>query len=413
MTSQEERCSLGRAWVKTRVETRMDGMTHLDHRAVALSASTAAIVEELGAPEACVAAARALASGADALSVAARRALAVRWHAGGRTPAAHAIEAISAIAGDARVITVAAAFVLARLRAEDGADEAPSALSVWAPLAARHGLGPLQREIEDLAFKRLDRAAYDAVVRFVAERRKERDRAVAVARGALLETLSEAGFEADVTGRAKHLYSIHQKLRARGDRGPVLHDLFGLRVIVADEAACYAALGAIHAAFAALPDRFKDYIVRPKPSGYRALHTCVDMAGVLDRSVEIQIRSRAMHAAAEHGAASHVRYKNLDGVKPAAGLWVYALTPRGEVRRLPRGATPLDFAYAIHTAIGRRYLGARVMGRMVPVDTPLETGDVVEILCSARARPSKGQLARVRTARARNRIRAALQRGSA
>jgi len=375
-----------------------------------LGESVAVIVEDLGAPPECIAAARALDAGADALAVAARRALAVRWFPGGRVPAAHAIEAIVAIAGDGRAIMLAAASVLARLRVADGADaaEVRAALSVWAPLAARFGLGPLQRELEDRAFKIVDRPAYDAVARFVAERREPRDGAVAAARSALLAALEEAGLDAEVTGRAKHLFSIHQKLRARGEHGPVLHDLFGLRVIVDGEAECYAVLGVIHAAFIALPERFKDYVTRPKPSGYRSLHTCVHMAGALDRSVEIQIRSRAMHASAEHGAASHRRYKNQDWLEPDAGRWLYALTPRGEVRRLPVGATPLDFAYAIHTEIGRRYMGAKVKGRMVSADTELHTGDVVEILRSARARPSVGQLGRVRTARARNRIRAAL-----
>ena len=374
-----------------------------------LRESAAAVVEGLGAPPECVAAARAL-DGADPLAAAARRALSVRWVAGGRTPAAHAVEAIVAITGDGRAVLVAAASVLARLRAEGLAEvaEARAALAVWAPLAARLGLGPLQREIEERAFKLVDRPAYDAVARFVAQRREERDEAVAAARSALSAALAEAGLAAEVTGRAKDLYSIHQKLRARGEHGPVLHDLFGLRAIVEDEAACYAVLGEIHAAFPALPERFKDYIARPKPSGYRSLHTCVHMAGTLDRSVEIQIRSRAMHASAEHGAASHLRYKQRDVQDPDAGRRLYVLTPRGEVRRLPPGATPLDFAYAIHTEIGRRYMGAKILGRMVSAETPLHTGDVVEILHSARARPSLGQLGRVRTARARNRIRAAL-----
>jgi GTP pyrophosphokinase len=137
------------------------------------------------------------------------------------------------------------------------------------------------------------------------------------------------------------------------------------------------------------------------------------MGGALDRGVEIQIRSRAMHESAEHGAASHLRYKHTRWQEPAAGRWIYALTPRGEVRRLPPGATPLDFAYAIHTEIGRRYTGAKVNGRMVSADAPLHTGDVVAILHSARAHPAAGQLGRVRTARARNRIRAALASRSA
>jgi (p)ppGpp synthase/HD superfamily hydrolase len=369
--------------------------------------SIAAILEDVGAPAACVAAAHAFGDGGDALAAAAQRALGVRWVEGGRTPAVHAAEAILAIAGDGRAVAVAVASVLARLRGRPPASivQAREALSVWAPLAEHLGLGPLQRELEDRAFELADPPAYAAVMRLVAERSDERARAVARAREALSGALAAAGLDAEMTGRAKHAYSIHRKL---GARGATLHDLFGLRVIVEGEAECYAALGAIHAAFVALPRRFKDYVARPRPSGYRSLHTCVHMADTLDRSVEIQIRSRAMHESAEHGAASHLRYKHPGWQVPEAGRFVYALTPRGEVRRLPQGATPLDFAYAIHSEIGRRYTGAKVMGRMVAADTPLRTGDVVEILHSPRAQPSAGQLRRVRTPRARNRIRAAL-----
>jgi (p)ppGpp synthase/HD superfamily hydrolase len=217
---------------------------------------------------------------------------------------------------------------------------------------------------------------------------------------------------AEISGRAKHLWSIYQKLRTRRDREPSLHDLFGLRVIVEDEAACYEALAAVHAAFTAVPDRFKDYVARPKSNGYQSLHTVVTLPLAVDEQVEIQIRSRAMHARAEHGAASHLGYKGLSAKAP--GLldhrWIYPLTPSGEVRRLPRGATALDFAYAIHTDLGRSYSGAKIGGRLVTLDAPLATGDIVEILSSARSRPTEGQLGRVRTARARNRIRAVLPR---
>jgi len=189
-----------------------------------------------------------------------------------------------------------------------------------------------------------------------------------------------------------------------------LRDLFGLRVLVEDEAAWYEVLGVVHGAFEAVPERFKDYVARPKSNGYQSLHTVVLVPLAAEERVEIQIRSRAMHAHAEHGVASHLRYKHAATVD--AGLvdsrWIYPLTPDGEVRRLPRGAVPLDFAYAIHTAIGRGYNGAKIGGKLVSAGTPLATGDIVEILHSARARPTEGQLGRVRTARARNRIRAVL-----
>ncbi len=234
-----------------------------------------------------------------------------------------------------------------------------------------------------------------------------------MAREALRGALAEGAVEARITGRAKHLWSIHQKLRARRDREPNLHDLFGLRVLVESEAACYEALGVVHAAFTAVPARFKDYVARPKANGYQSLHTVVLVPLAAEEQVEIQIRSRAMHAHAEHGTAAHLRYK---GVEPSAtslleARWIYPLTPSGEVRRLPRGATALDFAYAIHTDVGRGYSGARIGGKLVKIDAPLATGDIVEILHSARAHATEGQLGRVRTARARNRIRAVLHRG--
>lgn len=387
----------------------------------------AAILAGLGAHEDCITAARLLAEGAPrderggalekarTLAAAALRALKIRWVQGGRTPASHAIEAVIALAGGHEALLVATAAALARLR---GAEQDPSrgpplaseALAVWAPVAAHVHLRPLQRELEDLAFKIVDRSAYDAVAHFVALRREDRDRAVEAARTALGAALREAGIEAEITGRAKHLWSIHQKLRARGDRSPRIYDVFALRVTVGDEARCYEALGAVHAAFPSLPERFKDYIAKPKSNGYRSLHTVVRIAAALPDWLEVQIRSRAMHALAEHGAAAHVRYKYRDapGHDAGDGRFTYALTPSGEVRRLPRGATPLDFAYAVHTKLGWGYTGAKVNGRMATIATPLRTGDVVEILHSARARPSEGQLGRVRTARARNRIRAAL-----
>jgi GTP diphosphokinase / guanosine-3',5'-bis(diphosphate) 3'-diphosphatase len=352
------------------------------------------------------------------LAAAAQRALGARWIAGGRTPARHAIEAVRALGGESRALLVAVVITLARLRAsahdgERGRALALESLGVWAPVAALLGVRPLQRELEDLAFKIADRAAYEAVARFVAKTREGRDRALAAARTALAAALADGAVEAEVTGRAKHLWSIHQKLRARRGREPTLHDLFGLRVMVEDEAACYEALGVVHAAFDPVPERFKDYVARPKANGYQSLHTVVVVPLASEERVEIQIRSRAMHVRAEHGAAAHVRYKHPSSADTGSleERWIYPLTPGGEVRRLPRGATPLDFAYAIHTAIGRGCSGAKIGGKLVPLGTPLATGDVVEILHSARSRPTEGQLGRVRTARARNRIRAVLPRG--
>jgi GTP pyrophosphokinase len=195
---------------------------------------------------------------------------------------------------------------------EDGAAFARAVLAVWAPLAALLGAHAIQRELEDLAFKIADRPAYDAAARFVARTRAARERTLAAAREALRGALARGGVEARITGRAKHLWSIHQKLHARPDREPTLHDLFGLRVIVAGEAACYEALSVVHAAFPAVPARFKDYVARPKANGYQSLHTVVTIPLAAEERVEIQIRSLAMHVHAERGAAAHVRYKGLD-----------------------------------------------------------------------------------------------------
>ena len=211
--------------------------------------------------------------------------------------------------------------VLARLRAveragdgerERGAAFAREVLAAWAPLAALLGAHPIQRELEDLAFKIADRPAYDAAARFVARTRAGRERTLAAAREALRGALARGGMEARITGRAKHLWSVHQKLRARRDHQPTLHDLFGLRVLVASEAACYEALGVVHAAFPALPSRFKDYVARPKANGYQSLHTVVTVPLAAEEQVEIQIRSLAMHVHAERGAAAHLRYKGLE-----------------------------------------------------------------------------------------------------
>ncbi|MDC0745418.1 TGS domain-containing protein [Polyangium mundeleinium] len=396
-----------------------------------LSAETTdAILERLGAHEACIAAARLFDSRhrfssstppkdrASQIASAAARALSIRWVPGGRTPASHAVEAVIALAGDAEGLLVAVAAALARLHGgrhePDGLQRGHEALSVWAPVASRFHLKPLQRELEDLAFKIVDRPGYDAVARFVAARRADRDQAVEAAKADLEGALAALDVEAEVTGRAKHLWSLHQKLAAQSGRQPRIYDLFGLRVIVADEARCYEALGAIHAAYTAIPERFKDYIANPKANGYRSLHTVVCVPAIREAWIEIQIRTRAMHELAEHGGAAHFRYKYPDHEesRAAEARFVYTRTPRGEVRRLPRGATPLDFAYAIHTEIGWGSTGAKVNGRLVPLTTRLHTGDVVEVMHSARARPTVGQLGRVQTPRARNRIRAALPEGS-
>lgn len=337
------------------------------------------------------------------------RALAVRLRRGGRTPAHQAREAVRAIAGSPAATVLAATRALELLREHPEADDAQTALHVWAPIAEALGDARLSRELEDASFAVLDPEAYRAAAAFVARTVESRERIVEAARDAIASELARCGIEASLTGRAKHLYSIHRKLAGRPPASWKIHDSFGLRLVVPDADACYRALGVVHLAFAPVVDRFKDYVARPKPNGYRALHTVVRIGPDAD-PVEVQIRSREMHERAEHGEASHFAYKHgrAKGGEEPSGRWVYPLTPAGEVRRLPRGATPVDFAYAVHTELGRSYAGACVDGRLVPSTFQLRSGDVVAILRSREARPTPSQLARVHTARARNRIRAVL-----
>lgn len=295
-----------------------------------------------------------------------------------RIPASRVREGMLAIAGDGRpllLVLVDHLLALCGRWEEPRRPGAQLALHVLAPLAERLGLGDLQRELEDLAFRCVDRAAYDGVARLVALRRAERD--------ALLAGLQGRGAEAS------------------------LHDLLGLRIIVAEVDECYRLLGALHARFSPLPGRFKDYIARPKESGYQSLHSTLlvdDPRAV----IEVQLRTRAMHERAERGDAAHWKYKLPGERSTDRAPWIHVLTPLGDVLRLPRGATPIDFAYAIHTDLGNRFSGAVVDGRVAKSDAPLETGQVVHVLTSARSHPTARQIERARTHHARNRIRAAL-----
>ncbi|NUO48174.1 MAG: bifunctional (p)ppGpp synthetase/guanosine-3',5'-bis(diphosphate) 3'-pyrophosphohydrolase [Polyangiaceae bacterium] len=336
----------------------------------------------------------------------ARRALDVRWVRGGRTPSRHVIEAVLAIGEERDALLVALGSVLERLRTDPSdVEHAHASLSVWAPVAAKIGATALEHEIEDRAFAIVDRPAYEAVARYVAGAGGARAEAIASAKLALERELQEFGLSATVSGRTKHLYSVHKKLAARRGEVPELHDLFGLRIVVPESADCYAALGVVHLAFRPVQRRFKDYIARPKANGYQSLHTVVELDGS-GPPLEVQIRSEAMHREAERGSAAHFRYKH-----PAVGggdRWVYPLTPAGEVRRLPRGSTPVDFAYAIHTEVGRGYRGARIDGYAVPAGYAIKTGDVVEIVHTHRLRTVAEHLLVAHSPRSRNRIRAGL-----
>ncbi|HET7326628.1 MAG TPA: bifunctional (p)ppGpp synthetase/guanosine-3',5'-bis(diphosphate) 3'-pyrophosphohydrolase [Nocardioidaceae bacterium] len=323
-------------------------------------------------------------------------------------------------------------------------------LDIYAPLAHRLGMNTLKWELEDLAFATLHPKVYDEIVRLVAERAPSRDEFLAKVSEQVQADLNKAKIKATVTGRPKHYYSIYQKMIVRGRDFADIYDLVGIRVLVESVRDCYAALGVMHARWNPLPGRFKDFVAMPKFNMYQSLHTTV--VGPEGKAVEMQIRSFNMHRRAEYGVAAHWKYKEdvrtgADTDHPltaaqadaAAGsgdmTWlrqlldwqketedpgefleslrfeinsaeVYVFTPRGDVIALPVGATPIDFAYSVHTEVGHACIGARVNGRLVPLESTLDNGDVVEVFTSKAegAGPSRDWLTFVKSARARNKI---------
>ena len=350
-----------------------------------------------------------------------------------------------AMAQDVRVILIKLADRLHNLRTLDPLPEekrkatALETLQIYAPIAHRLGIWRIKWELEDLAFKHLDPVAYRELARKVEKKRSERVHLIEKAIQQLQRALAEAGLEATVQGRPKHLWSIYQKMQREGVDIDRIYDLIALRVIVNTEAECYLALGVIHKLWAPLPGMFTDYIAKPKPNGYQSLHTKV--VGPDGEIMEVQIRTWEMHRNAEYGIAAHWRYKEI-GDEPQrkpdaldqALAWlrelmemnrdirdaseftrsvigdlfrdqVFVFTPKGDVIDLPKGSTPIDFAYRIHTEIGHRCIGAKVNGKLVPLDYQLQTGDVVEIITSKHPKgPSPDWLRFVKTSLARNRI---------
>ncbi|HWI10770.1 MAG TPA: RelA/SpoT family protein, partial [Burkholderiaceae bacterium] len=325
---------------------------------------------------------------------------------------------------------------------------AAESLQVFAPLANRLGIWQLKWELEDLSFRFLEPAAYQRVAHLLDEKRVEREQRVEAFRTRLADDLHAHGLRAEVQGRPKHLYSIWKKMQGkRLDFAQVL-DLRAVRVIVPDVAGCYAVLGRVHELFRPVAGEFDDYIERPKPNGYQSLHTVVlDDSG---RAVEVQIRTQAMHEHAEHGVAAHWAYKDA-GAKGYAGVsadadeqartaearkavlrqllaWerdtaaageagaavaddrIYVFTPAAAVVELPAGATPVDFAYTVHTDLGHRCRGARVDGAMVPLNTPLHSGQTVDVITAKEGGPSldwlNPELAYLKSARAKAKVRA-------
>ena len=375
---------------------------------------------------------------------AAEQVWALHARAEGRANAEGLRRLLLAIVGDLRVVPVLLALQLARLRAAAALPEADRlalaalAADLLAPLANRLGIWQLKWEIEDLAFRFQQPETYQRIARLLDEKRGAREQYIEDVKAQLRGALADAGIAADVAGRPKHIYSIWKKMQRKDVPFGELYDIRAVRVLVGDVAACYAALGVVHQVWAPIAREFDDYIARPKGNGYRSLHTAV--VGPEGRTLEVQIRTRDMHEQAELGVAAHWRYKEGGGADASferkiawmrqllessegdeqalqAGLRtdlvedrVYVLTPQGKVVDLPRGATVLDFAYAVHTEVGHRCRGAKINGRIVTLDSKPGTGDMVEILTAKASAPRRDWLLPANgflvTGRARDKVRA-------
>ncbi|MDY2941524.1 MAG: bifunctional (p)ppGpp synthetase/guanosine-3',5'-bis(diphosphate) 3'-pyrophosphohydrolase [Varibaculum sp.] len=353
---------------------------------------------------------------------------------------------VIAMSKDIRVLVIKLADRLHNARTwkyvskESASRKAQETLEIYAPLAHRLGMNTIKWELEDLSFRTLYPNVYAEIDHLVQERSPQREEFISQVIRQIEEDLRSGGISGEVTGRPKHNYSIYQKMIVRGRQFDDIYDLVGARVLVNSVRDCYAVLGAVHARWNPIPGRFKDYIAMPKFNLYQSLHTTV--RGPQGRPVEIQIRTHEMHRRAEYGVAAHWKYKEdpnatsgdnldkgaqmgwlrqlvdwqretqdptefLDSLRyEMGGNQVYVFTPRGEIKVLSVGATPIDFAYSVHTEVGNKTVGAKVNGRLVPLDTKLDNGDTVEVLTSksASAGPSRDWLNFVVSPRTRNKI---------
>ena len=349
---------------------------------------------------------------------------------------------LMSVARDARVIIIKLADRLHNMRTLDPLPPdkrkriALETRELYAPLAHRFGMAGMKAELEDLAFKYLEPDDYKQLAKQVKARRVERDRTIERMRAPLSDELRRAGIVGwEIVGRPKNLWSIFKKMKKRGKPFEEIYDLLAVRVLVNNITDCYHVLGIIHHTWTPLQERIKDYIASPKSNGYQSLHTTV--FGPAGQLYEIQIRTRDMHRTAEYGIAAHWLYKEngkgadeldhhlswfrqlielqQDAHSPEEFLEflkidlyqdeIFVFTPRGDVKRLPKSATPIDFAFMVHTEVGQHCNGARVNGRIAPLHRPLRNGDTIEVLTSPQAKPSRDWLAHVQTGRARQKIR--------
>jgi GTP pyrophosphokinase len=347
-----------------------------------------------------------------------------------------------AMADDIRVVLIKLADRLHNMRtlyplpSDKQARIAHQTLEIYAPLAERLGIWSVKWELEDLAFKTLEPVAYRELARMLDTRRKGREAFIRRAIDTLRPELAEAGIQAELSGRPKHLYSIWKKMQRKSAEIGEIYDVYAIRVLVEEVKDCYAALGVVHSMWRPIPNQFDDYIAVPKPNLYQSLHTAV--IALDGQPLEIQIRTQSMHRVSEVGIAAHWRYKEgsrADKEYDAKLAWlrqvmdwqrdvsdatefvegvkldvfqdqVFVFTPKGEVKDLPAGATPLDFAYRIHTDIGHRCIGAKINNRLVPLDYRLKNGDIVEIVTTKQSHgPSRDWMNLVRTNHAREKIR--------
>lgn len=351
-----------------------------------------------------------------------------------------------AMAKDIRVILIKLADRLHNMRTlthmppEKQQRIAQETLDIYSPIAGRLGISRIKVELDDLSLKYLKPDVYKDLAEKVAIRKSERERYVEEICDNVRKSISDAGIKGDVNGRVKHFFSIYKKMRNQSKTLDQIYDLFAIRIIVDTVKDCYAALGVIHEMYKPIPGRFKDYIAMPKPNMYQSLHTT--LIGPTGQPFEIQIRTRDMHRAAEYGIAAHWKYKEAsDGKKAENGeeeklIWlrqilewqqdlsdnqefmsllksdlnlfsedVYCFTPTGEVKNLPAGSTPIDFAYSIHSAVGNKMIGAKVNGKLVPIDYKIQNGDRIEVVTSQNSKgPSRDWLSIAKSTSTKNKI---------